>query len=1006
MRGCLPETTMEKDSEKFNRLRAIRRGHRSVNTKLIAEANGLLEGTLNDDQLTRLDVISRLLEDKRRTLNDINDQVLSLCEVNDIEAEIQESEAIVERIVDCKQRINEAVRKRREQQTTPIIQQASTTNGDGQPQSTANAQAKAKLPKLTLPKFKGDVTNWITFWDSFKSAVHDNAQISSIDKFNYLNSLLEGAAARTIQGLTLSEDNYASAIDLLQERFGKPQQIISAHMDELLKIQACSSERTTSLRFVYDKISVHVRGLASLGISSKEYGSLLIPILMSKFPSDIRLQIARKTTNEVWEIEELLETIKREIEAREASEAVKANANTQKPFNAAPQRRPPPTTSTFVSKEENSQFKIRCAYCNGLHYSASCEHMTDVNERRDALRKNNRCFICLKSGHRATDCKSTKKCRHCEKRHHQSLCDQTNRASSSAAAGNAPSSDRNETVSTNTTTKKGTVLLQTAKVLATNAEGTKSTDVRILFDNGSQRSYVTNSVKSRLHLKPCKSETLHLNTFGDDKFRKQSCEVVNLCLKKPGGEEIQIQALSFPVICSSLPNKVDVSFFPHLDGLELADNFNDHDHSSIDVLIGADFYWDVITGETVRGENGPTAVSSRVGWILSGPVHDSIRSNTFNSNLVISGDSEMPFSSAGEDELVDSLKQFWETESIGIHEPELQKEDEKQEFMTEVTHNGERYDVGLPWKEELLPIPSHYQQSYNRLRSLHHKLKKEPQVLQEYDKIIKEQLQTGVIEEVPKDEVDNKNSEDVHYWPHHAVIRQDRETTKLRIVYDGSAKLPKHERSLNDCLQTGPNYIPQLIDVLIKFRWNPIAITADIEKAFLMVGINESNRDMLRFLWLRDPHQANPEIVHMRFCRLVFGLRPSPAILGATIRHHLDLYKEEHPALVELIKKSLYVDDLITGDDSVDNAISVYKNSKKIMSEGGFNLRKWKSNSDIVTEAINRLEDEPATGIQAEVTEEDSSFTKATLGSSEPRNDKIVKTLGVHWNTLQAPEHT
>ena len=138
----------------------------------------------------------------------------------------------------------------------------------------------------------------------------------------------------------------------------------------------------------------------------------------------------------------------------------------------------------------------------------------------------------------------------------------------------------------------------------------------------------------------------------------------------------------------------------------------------------------------------------------------------------------------------------------------------------------------------------------------------------------------------------------------------------------------------------------------------------------------------------------------MRFCRLVFGLRPSPAILGATIRHHVDLYKDQHPALVELIKKSLYVDDLITGEDNVDNTFSIYQNSKKMMSEGGFNLRKWKSNSSALTKAINHLEakDDPPSKIQVQVTEEDSSYTKATLGSGESSNDKIVKTLGVHWN--------
>lgn len=193
-------------------------------------------------------------------------------------------------------------------------------------------EAKAKLPKLTLPKFRGDVTKWISFWDSFKSAVHENGSLSAIDKFNYLNSLLEGHASRAIQGLSLTEANYESAIEILNERFGRKQQIISAHMDELLKLPNClGTERSTSLRNVYDKISVHVRGLASLGVSSEQYGGLLIPVIMAKLPGEVRVRIARETKSSVWQIEGLLETIKEEVEAREISESVRITEDLNPP---------------------------------------------------------------------------------------------------------------------------------------------------------------------------------------------------------------------------------------------------------------------------------------------------------------------------------------------------------------------------------------------------------------------------------------------------------------------------------------------------------------------------------------------------------------------------------------------------------------------------------------------------------------------------------------------------
>jgi hypothetical protein len=124
--------------------------------------------------------------------------------------------------------------------------------------------------------------------------IHKNDVITKVDKFSYFSSLLEGTALRAIQGLNLTNANYDAAVEILQDRFGRSQHVIAAHMDEILKVQACTGEKLSSLRYVYDKISVHVRGLASLGVSSEHYGSLLIPIIMSKLPSDIRLQIARK----------------------------------------------------------------------------------------------------------------------------------------------------------------------------------------------------------------------------------------------------------------------------------------------------------------------------------------------------------------------------------------------------------------------------------------------------------------------------------------------------------------------------------------------------------------------------------------------------------------------------------------------------------------------------------------------------------------------------------------
>lgn len=134
---------------------------------------------------------------------------------------------------------------------------------------------------------------WQSFWDSFSSTIHTNPQLSQIDKFNHLHLLLKGQAAHAIQGLTRTDANYNLAIELLQNCFGKTQNIISTCMDELLKIPVCSGDKASQLRFVYDKISINIRGLALRGVNSTKYGSLLIPVIMSKLPQEVQIQVVK-----------------------------------------------------------------------------------------------------------------------------------------------------------------------------------------------------------------------------------------------------------------------------------------------------------------------------------------------------------------------------------------------------------------------------------------------------------------------------------------------------------------------------------------------------------------------------------------------------------------------------------------------------------------------------------------------------------------------------------------
>ena len=182
------------------------------------------------------------------------------------------------------------------------------------------------------------------------------------------------------------------------------------------------------------------------------------------------------------------------------------------------------------------------------------------------------------------------------------------------------------------------------------------------------------------------------------------------------------------------------------------------------------------------------------------------------------------------------------------------------------------------------------------------------------------------------------------------MVRYDKDTTKLRVVYDASAR--SDGMSLNDCLHAGPKFNQKIFDILVRFRAYGVALTGDIEKAFLMVSVAQGDRDALRFLWVEDVDNVNSKIRVMRFARVVFGVTASPFLLNATIHFHLESKRENNEPLVLKLQKSFYVDDLVCGSATEEEAYALYLSSKRLLHEGGFNLR----NNRLLRDKIERME--------------------------------------------------
>ena len=186
------------------------------------------------------------------------------------------------------------------------------------------------------------------------------------------------------------------------------------------------------------------------------------------------------------------------------------------------------------------------------------------------------------------------------------------------------------------------------------------------------------------------------------------------------------------------------------------------------------------------------------------------------------------------------------------------------------------------------------------------------------------------------------------------MIWPDKHTTKLRVLFDTSAKA--NGASLNDGLYIGPPQSPLLYNILLRFRVHRTTLIADIEKAFLTISIVPEHRDFLRFLWPADPTTQCSGLDCYRFIRVVFCVSPSTFILNATIRHHLELYlNSDREFVAEVLPRSLYVDDCASGSSAPPAAFALANKIRTRFREGGFNMRKWSSNSQELTRMIKGI---------------------------------------------------
>ncbi|KAK6763825.1 hypothetical protein RB195_024232 [Necator americanus] len=263
----------------------------------------------------------------------------------------------------------------------------------------------------------------------------------------------------------------------------------------------------------------------------------------------------------------------------------------------------------------------------------------------------------------------------------------------------------------------------------------------------------------------------------------------------------------------------------------------------------------------------------------------------------------------------DSWERHWNIQSHDVEKKFCgTKKEEKaninkvlENFNNSIARRNAGYVVRLPLEEDHEYLPNNKILALHRLRSVLRKYQQESHTLEQYHIIFQDQIAENILEEVEenKDTVGKMK----HYLPHQPVFTPQKDTTKLRVVFDASAHY-KNCPSLNDILHQGPTILPKLYGILLRFRTAKYVLLSDVEKALLQVHLHEDDRDFAIWLWIRDITKplTDDNLVAYRFTRVTFGINASPFLLSATILFHLSNYAE-NDGLAREISSILYVDN-------------------------------------------------------------------------------------------------
>ncbi|KAH9402651.1 hypothetical protein TYRP_016184 [Tyrophagus putrescentiae] len=891
----------------------------------------------------------------------------------------------VEKLREIKQFLDEQEEKQRQQEIQTLQLQAERLRVDKEAALIEQAKAKtaaATRPtgnpmrlELKIPPFDGSPSKYRRFEELFESLIEESPSYTDAAKFLYFCELIGKLTDQYAPNLSPTLANLQVLKGRLRERFedaGRVREHVRATFERLPTVR--QSNQTNLLHQLIVAWEEGVLALQKTGTSDEQINNTYVRLMTHHLSSSV---LDKCNYEDSWTALELLDALKRfhkrQLKLNEASSD----------SSSAPQREPKPRSHIHIAQPdpsrprpvhhrasplpnagpERSPTLSECAICTGSHRTIYCNSFT-VEKRRELVAKKKLCTRCLGNDHDQLDCRSSYVCR-CGRPHSRVLCSQLAKNNSNSRPNSTninlnAESDEDDTTSrtspqqtipktfadtdseeeeeiftaTTTTTANNNRSTQPTsslkyarpdrlvsyyKTVVVNINGHK---VRVLLDGGGGRSAITEACANRLNLPLYAEQDLGISGLGG-KGKLASTRLISaeLC-SLVSAHKLSVVLSVLPSLNGFKPAAIPGEFWEELraNGYVLTDT-PDHHHEPIEIILGLEYIGYIWLSAEKLATEDICIRQSIFGWTAFG-VTLTTKASTAPIRLMCSTFESKPKECTTAAELSPLEKQFLE------------------EFVrSKVTQQNGQYFVQLPWLEPT-NLGSNLKQATDRFHRLVKSLISKGRA-EQYAAAMAETI-ANFAEPAPNPPTSSK----VYHLPHHCVVRLDKETTQLRVVFDGSAAETGYQ-SLNDCLFKGVNNWSSL-DLLLSFRLGASAVVADIEKAFLQIKVAEQDRDALRFWWFDE--QGRPTVY--RFTSVPFGTSTSPFLLYAVMHKLLSEIinnEQQYPELstvASLIKDRFYVDDLMLSfqQSTPEQIDAIQAATVAIFRRGSMNVRKWRTN--------------------------------------------------------------